>query len=256
LIQQSPRVAKLLTSLARITPFIAGFSLLLVALSASHELGYFAYLGANFFQSFVSVTDYFSNAILWLPFAVATAAGWWNWDWLWESPPKPQLKNWKTWIFPGLMLIVPIVNFVFLEEGIPALYLISFVYFWILFGDHILPSPKQITPVAAEIRKLLKIGIPVCAAMFTLGYINAQNDMKSFSGAYIIRLKDGDRTVLQIPIRNFSRGILVRDVEANSLVFIRWENIDSIAKIYNSHTGQTLSCIWFGISCKGTNSPL
>jgi hypothetical protein len=45
---------------------LASATLALLLLSVCHEYGYFWGVGSRF-QTFVSTTDYFSNAILWLP---------------------------------------------------------------------------------------------------------------------------------------------------------------------------------------------
>lgn len=61
--------APLRVLLTSATGIVALLTVSLLALSVSHEWGYFWVVGSHF-QTFVSTIDYLSNGVLWLPFAL------------------------------------------------------------------------------------------------------------------------------------------------------------------------------------------
>ncbi len=255
-----PRISKkgspLQSIIEKITALLAAFTVLIVALSVSHELGYFAYIGGRFFQTFLTATDYFTNAILWLPVAALTAIGWINYDWIWKQTPVPKKKEWRSWILPTIIIGIPVLCFVFLPEGPPTFYFMLFLYLWVLFSNRFISVENAEIALYVELLKLVKIGIPVCVALFTLGYISAKSDLNSFSGAYVIRLTNQGEPILRIPLRNFDKGLLARDAITNRIEFIRWDAIRSVSKPSELDSGMALGCRWFGIWCKAINNAL
>ena len=233
--------------LERITGLIAATTIFIIVVSASHEFGYFLRLG-RFFQTFATASDYFTNALLWIPIGIITAIGWWNYGFLWTEPPRPNRKDWKTWIVPTLILGPAIGTFVFTSGGFTAFYLFALVYLWFLFFDRWVPGASPDVPLSIEVRSLFKFAVPLCLAFMTLGYSTATSDVISTSDPYIFRLKDTSNAELRIPLRNFERGILTRDVINDRIEFVPWDNIKAIAKPESSGS-PPLSCRWFGISC-------
>lgn len=244
----------MLANFEKITALVAAFTITVVALSASHELGYFAYVGGRFFQTFLTASDYFANSLLWLPFAALTAVGWLNYEWIWKQTPRPVKGRWNSWIMPGIIVSIPALMFIFFEEGPPTFYFMVFIYFWILFSDSILTSVPG-SPLQSDLIKLAKIAVPICVGLFTLGYANAKDDLKSFSGTYVIYLDGENLPILRIPLRNFDKGLLARDPSKNTLEFIRWDSIKTVSKPIATN-GKTLGCVLFEIWCKPINSPL
>jgi len=51
----------------------------LLLMSVSHEYGYFWAVGRHF-QTFLATSDYFSNAVLWLPAMMLALYGFLDWD--------------------------------------------------------------------------------------------------------------------------------------------------------------------------------
>lgn len=242
--------------LERITSVIAAMSALIVALSVSHEFGYFSYIG-RFFQAFVTASDYFTNAILWMPVAIITIVGWQNWKFLWLDPPRATFNNWTSWILPTLLLGVPILLFLFVSEGGAYGYLAALVYLWFLFFDRFAPGAGLASEVSIELRSLVKIGFPVCAALFTLGYEHARSDLnvRANREPYLIRLKDQPLVSLRIPLRNFDKGVLLSDPTNHRIEFTKWDKIDSISKPLDTSAKAPLSCPLFGILC-GANGAI
>lgn len=241
------------TLFERITGLVTAGSALLIILSVSHEFGYFTYIGL-FYQAFVSATDYFTNAILWLPIAAITALGWQNnWEFVWKTPPTIKFKQWKSWILPSLIVGIPISVFIFSSEGVPLFYLVLLVYIWVLSYDYLAPARDSDSRIATELRRMCKIAVPVCAALFTIGYQSARDDLKTTTTTYIVKLKDQSKVSLKIPLRNFDKGVLLRDPTEKRIEFIKWDLIDSIAKLDDTNKNAVpLVCRWFGISCGST----
>ncbi|MBS0245171.1 MAG: hypothetical protein JSR61_01015 [Proteobacteria bacterium] len=232
----------------KLTTLVAALTALIIALSASHELGYFTFIGGAFFQSFASVSDYFSNALLWAPFAALTAAGWLNYDWIWKATPRPRKGDWPSWIVPALIILIPALSFFFLKEGPPTFYFMLFLYGWLLYSEKFIKGHDNTEPFFKELLKLARIAVPICAGLYTLGYTNAKSDLTTIDGAYIMELRGQDKPVLRIPLRSFDKGVLVRDPIENRIIFINWSDVRSISKLI-ANRDQSLGCKWFNILC-------
>lgn len=236
--------------LERITGLLAAGSALVITLSVSHELGYFTYIGSYFFQAFVTASDYFTNAILWMPIAVISIASWRNYNFLWNETPKIIRGEWKSWIVPALLVGGPILMFIFMQEGITTLYCVSAVYLWFLFFDYFFPKTNQGPALSSDLRELFKIVTPVCAALFTLGYDHASGDLNlKAKSPYIIRLKDSEDALLRVPLRSFDKGVLFNDPIKGRIEFVRWEKIDSIVKPMDLREREPISCLLFSLRC-------
>lgn len=79
-------------------------------------------------------------------------------------------------------------------------------------------------------RQTLRLGLPIICAVFVLGYYNAASDLKRFSDPYILRLKSTEQKQLKIMLRNFEKGLLLRDTLTNRVEFLRWEDVAAIEK--------------------------
>ena len=241
-------------SLEKMTGLLAALSALIITLSVSHEYGYFTYMG-SFFQTFVTATDYFTNAIMWMPLAIVTALGWQNWSFLWKDIPKIEKGNWKSWILPSIILGVPILAFIFLSEAIPYFYLGAAVYLWFLSFDRFAPKLNNESQLALEIRNLVKIGVPICAALFNVGYERAKTDLtsKSSSITYILKVKDTQDVTLRVPLRTFDKGILVNNPLSHRVDFLKWDQIETIEKLTDVGSRDPLSCRWMNVLCDWTH---
>jgi membrane protease YdiL (CAAX protease family) len=89
--------------LDRFATIAAILTFAIVALSVSHEYGYFWAVGQQF-QAFVTPSDYFANATLWLPATILSIWGMINWRQL-RTPELPSKTNWKSWIVPFLVFV-------------------------------------------------------------------------------------------------------------------------------------------------------
>lgn len=237
--------------LERITGLLAAGSALVIMFSVSHELGYFTYIGSYFFQAFVTASDYFTNAILWLPIAIISIATWRNYKFLWNETPKVTPGEWRSWIVPALLLGGPILMLIFMSEGVTAFYCVGLIYLWFLFFDYIIPKADPNSVLSVDLRELFKIVTPVCAALFTLGYDHASGDLNIHAKSpYIVHLKDSQDALLRIPLRSFDKGVLFNDPVNGRIEFMRWEKIDSLVKPRELREREPISCILASIRCR------
>jgi hypothetical protein len=236
------------TILDKITGLVAAFTVFLVALSVSHEFGYFVHLGVPFFQTFVSATDYLTNAILWAPVGVISAIAWYNLGWLWNSPPLPTKGDWRSWRAPAVIIGLPLLIFIFAPDGIPLLYFSPVLYLWVILFDKFMPGANPKTRLAGELRSLLKIVVPICVAAFIIGYDRAGGDLSLKSGPYLLQIKGHDHVSLRIPLRNFDKGILVKDSNSNRIEFMKWDQVESVSKPISGQS-RSLGCYLFGFLC-------
>jgi len=130
------------------------------------------------------------------------------------------------------------------------LYLFIVIYFWVLLFERFVPQGKPEIPFSIELRKLLKLGGVACAAMFTLGYINASGDLKRTgdTSIYVIHTKSaGD--LKRIPLRNFEKGMLVHEPINNRVEVVLWTDVKSVEKPVTPNSNQSLVCRWFKVLC-------
>jgi hypothetical protein len=231
--------------LDRATALIAVSTVGLLIFSVFHEWGYFWVVGSSF-QSFLSSTDYFANAILWLPIA---AIGVWasvNFK-LFQSGPN----DWRTFsgiVYLATAIIFPLIVFFYTPYFLaPTTFFLSFITFWILFFDRIVR--KKENPLFEQIRLAAKYTGPICVGMFAYGMLQGGDDLARYDDPYLIEMKDNRGQLPRIVLRNFDKGILVRDAVQNHIEFVKWDEVVKLTKMSSGKRRESFSCDWFGIYC-------
>ena len=107
----------------------------------------------------------------------------------------------------------------------------------------------------ATLRRIVQFAIPIAAATFVFGFIDGNNDLRSYRNPYIFHMKDDNQDELRIVLRNFDKGVLVRDPVKGRVEFIRWENVISIGRIAVATQNVPLSCYWLGLGCGEVVTP-
>ena len=85
--------------------------------------------------------------------------------------------------------------------------------------------------------------------MFVYGSADANIDLTRKDNPYAFHLKGEQTERLEIFLRNFDRGVLVRDPVDNKIFFYRWDEITSISKSATEISGPML-CWIFPSWCK------
>jgi len=89
--------------------------------------------------------------------------------------------------------------------------------------------------------------------MLGYGISSGYSDLRKTTDVYAVNQKEQQGTRQLVLLRSFEKGILVRDVSARRLEFIRWESINSISRLLSVEKSVGYLCLWFGISCRGIN---
>jgi hypothetical protein len=223
---------------------------ILLALSVTHEYGYFHTIGPHF-QTFISTSDYFANAVLWLPL-MFIAYGWVDWKQLREDqePTKRVLKEWRTWIWPAFgvawLLFLTVTTRWPPGYGYLTFSLVMFFLFWATAWRNVVTFLPPAEDGLIKIGRLaIRLGVPLLAAVFVLGWWNAAVDLERYSNPYIFRFKGSDDHSLRIVLRNFDKGVLMKNAVDNRVEFRRWEDIVAIEKPIENQT-RPIVCWAFG----------
>jgi hypothetical protein len=79
--------------------------------------------------------------------------------------------------------------------------------------------------------QLIRLGPPMIVGMFLYGSIDAGSDLERNDRPYAFHFKDNDVPQLRLFLRNFDKGVLVRNAMSNRLEFYKWDNIVSRSRI-------------------------
>jgi hypothetical protein len=124
---------------------------------------------------------------------------------------------------------------------------VAFFIVWSRIWRSFVPNIEE--PFRVWSRQAIRIGPPAIVGMFLYGSIDAGIDLKRTDQPYIFRLKQSDHGELRIFLRNFDKGVLVRNVSDNRIEFYKWENIDTVARIAPQQS-RTALCWMTGWPCK------
>jgi hypothetical protein len=167
---------------------MATVALLLVSLS--HEYGYFWHVGRHF-QTFLTTSDYFNNAILWLPFIVFGLYVYLDWGILLGVKPFPPFGfNWASAIFGAFIAVLLLAQVFFTSSAFGIV--LSILPLWFMYGMRLLPFSEANSEILLQVRRALFI-VPVVGAMlFAWGVDRGKYDILSFDEPYTIQTKAGE----------------------------------------------------------------
>lgn len=227
---------------------LAAATLGLLFLSVCHEYGYFWIVGSRF-QTFLSTTDYFSNAILWLPVLTFLLYSYLDWGVMLGNKKYNFGKNWKWKLaFWSVTLGFPVFAFFDFKESFAFTYALPIIFVWVGFVAGNLPYANTRSEVLRMAHRAMVIGPVVAVIAFSAGVMQAESALASFSEPYRLDLKAGirlNRTLL----RTFDKGVLVRDPSADRIEFIRWDDLLSLSRLAPTIRKEPFSCSWFKINC-------
>ena len=238
---------------------VGAITVAILAMSLAHEYAYFMVIGSQF-QTFLTTTDYLTNGVVWLPFAILFLYNWADWGKLKDVPQLPTKKNWKkwtTWIGPVLATAYFLFTVAFFTwpldyfEGINVLIVLFFL--WSKLWRTYLPKAEIEEPFRSWIRQAVRLGPPAIFGLFIYGSIQANTDLTRMDQPYIFRLKGADHSELRIFLRNFDKGVLVRNASDNRIEFYKWHDIETVARVAPT-IPKTFLCRWTGWMC-GTPQP-
>ncbi|MGX9431600.1 MULTISPECIES: hypothetical protein [Bradyrhizobium] len=225
-------------------------TLVLLLFSVTHEFGYFLVIGASF-QTFASTSDYFANATQWIPSTAIIMYVWLDWRAILGKRvfAPPISKHWRTWVIPGFFAAGLVTTFFFSSELVSIAVFFPLLYVWLVYGARLLPFEDRTEPVFQQARAALSV-IPVVAmAAFFIGIERGKSALRQTTGPYAISMKNGEQRN-RVLLRNFERGMLVRNVADQRIEFIRWDQIDEVSRFAAAKPADvSTACSWLRLNC-------
>ncbi len=220
----------------------------LLLLSVSHEYGYFWVIGSHF-QTFLTTTDYFSNAVLWLPALFIAIYAYLDWD-VMLGLRRYALPgcNWNGVVWAFIVIVLPIIAFFFFPYPSPFTFILPLVIVWLMYGARLLPFADTDAELLLQVRRVLTILPVVMAVAFGWGISQGINDLRSFGEPYTLQTKASPNQH-RILLRTFDKGILARDVAESRIEFIQWDELLKLYRFAPPPRAVPLSCSWFGLNC-------
>ncbi len=225
----------------------------ILAMSWTHEYGYFSTIGRQF-QTFLTTTDYVANGALWLPLAVLFIYQTIEWGPLSLQPKeKKKITGWKgraLWI--GLLLWVAYIaaTLTWPVDYASAVVLLGFAaLFWSSNWRKVYDKISLEEQLQLIVRELIRLGPPIAIGMFLYGSVNAASDLTRANNVYLFKFKDEKQhSQLYIFLRNFDHGVLVRDAVEKRIVFLKWDDIREVSLTTPEKTN-SLGCWLANFNC-------
>ncbi|WP_426409444.1 hypothetical protein [Bradyrhizobium ganzhouense] len=231
---------------------LGGVTVALLLMSVCHEYGYFLAVGQHF-QTILTTTDYFGNAVLWLPFMVVTM--YISIDWnvlLGRRIIKPFGINWGSLFWFALIVVWP-VTALFLPFAGPAAWVWAIALLWMMYSDKLLPFEDAEDETLLLLRRAMVVLPVVSALLFDHGYSHGREDLRTFDSPYDIEIRSGG-TIHRIMLRSLDKGLLVRDAANNRVEFLRWDDVVRLSRLARPMT-TPLACRWLGWNCPESIDP-
>jgi hypothetical protein len=255
-------------------------------LSVVYEQAYFSVIGKEF-RIIASLTDYFANALDWLPAVLTLLIGYWIFlvlvalmtpklttpkakavasgaaaatpvDSSQAAPAKETDKSGPeiTWgAIVATLIAVGIVMYIYLFSD-PASELgfaivLSFVI-WMFVVAFAVSRGGEFQAWIGTMTKVFVLFVPiVVGGIYGLGLQAAYRDLGSPRETFSLTRKDAQA---QPPeevnvLRTFDRGVLLRLPKQQVNQFLRWDEIRSITLPREGHAGKSLACRQLGWPC-------
>lgn len=224
-------------------------------MSAVHEFGYFLMVG-TFFQTLLTPSDYFSNMLIWVTTIPLFAIPWFRWDILSEKSRLQRLGMNRNGAMFLLLVCILLGTFLFGPHWLLWFAALPGLTLWLIYGPDIVPFKNTRSKSLYQLRLTLFSAPVVLSLLFVWGIFDGQRDLKRLTDVYTIQTRR-DGKIQRILMRNFDKGLLVRDAVANKVEFIKWDDVSGISHAgVDFSTWHPLSCSLFGLFCPTGPPPL
>jgi hypothetical protein len=229
----------------------------LLLTSIVHEYGYFSLIGRNF-QTLLTTSDYLANAVLWLPLVLMFALGveWENLD-VRPSTQKLSWKDWRRWpaaLFAVIMLLAIITSpwppSPLSMSGI----MLIIIWIWSRVHKRFYRPIEGLEDLNLIYLRVVKVGPPFLALVFLWGWIQGSIDARTTSDPYLVRFKDQEQAQLRVLLRNFERGLLMRNAVSNRIEFQKWDGVLTLEKV-PSDSSESFACFFISALCHRKEIP-
>ena len=235
------------TFLDNFAAVLGSATIALLLLSVSHEYGYFWIVGSKF-QTFLSTTDYFSNAILWVPVMIIGMYGYLDWDVLLGKRRYEIGRGWWNAIFFLSMFGSPVIAFFFYDHVWVFTFILPAIYLWVAYIVGKLPYANAESEGQRIMHRAMVIAPVVALVSFGYGVGQGQSALETFSEPYQLELKQGIK-INRIILRTFDKGVLVHDPSESRVEFIKWDELQRLSHFSVPENKVPPSCSLLGINC-------
>ncbi len=221
-----------------------------------HEYGYFGIIGSHL-QTIATTYDYLANAFIWLPTAMGAVFT------LQALEPAMPIEKTRTdagtttyqirhqglfyfvWILAGIgVLMYLLLGGITAALSVISLFGLTAIYFVTrkLKGDR-----EKLTAY-----RLTAFGIYLALLAYGYGVRTGYQDLAKAEDVYAIEQKDSQGQVTRqlVLLRIFDKGLLVRDLPAQRVEFLRWDSIARLSRLLpNPRAAKGYLCIWFEVAC-------
>jgi hypothetical protein len=248
---------ELLAKLSAVTTlFVALFSVI-------YEWAYFLIVGREF-QRFASASDYLTDALEWIPtiilvtfisafinFLVARIKNW-------PADYRDFGTDFSTWRFNTSVLFVGIfllasaaISYLFLPPTAIEIYILILGFGWPFVVRYIFTHENAPNISGTIWGTAITYGPIISVFSLTLGLLFGVNALGKIDPVYSINLSKGDASLKVIILKNFERGLLIRDPVRGIVEFIPWEQIKTVDRTVFPESINSRSCQTFGWPCLG-----
>jgi hypothetical protein len=231
--------------------FIGVTSFVVLLMTIVHEWGYFYVLGWHL-QTIATTYDYLSNSFVWLPTIAGILVGAQGLEaTMTVEGDRVRLDRLVLIIASAIPAIAILLYFLIGGQSSPALSISSLVGIATVFIITKLVSGKWV----AKDRKHRFVLVAPLVVLLMLGYgiTSGYSDLSKTSDIYTVNQKESQSTRPLVLLRSFEKGILVRDMPAGRIEFIRWENVNSLSRLLVTEKSVGYLCVWFNVVCHGSD---
>jgi hypothetical protein len=107
------------------------------------------------------------------------------------------------------------------------------------------------TPERLSNYRITLLGMYLVLLAFGYGVKTAYSDLAKSDDVYAVDQKDGQGRVRQLVLlRIFEKGVLVRDLPAQRVEFLRWDSINNMSRLLlTPRPTKGYLCSWFNVAC-------
>jgi hypothetical protein len=233
---------------------VGTITVVMLAMSVSHEYGYFWSIGRPF-QTFLTTTDYLANGVLWLPFALVFIYVTFQWnETRSDLPQKTNLTKSQKRLGNGLFIVFVLLLFAMatwpLDLIVGSDLIIVGVLVWARIWRRFVTVVMLDDPFQLIVQQMIQFGPPIILALFVYGSVNANTDLNRTDDPYTFQFKNEETPKQKIFLRNFDRGVLVRDAAEKRIEFYKWDDIAEISRAVPKPS-VSFMCRRYGFMCEG-----
>lgn len=180
--------------------------------------------------------------------------GWWDsWrDWEAWKQWRPW-RTWRTWAAPLFLGVIGVWNVAIATwppQSYLMIYLTTFlIWVWARLHRRMFPPLDVLSDEQNSIyQRIVKFGPPSLIVVFTWGMVQGSSDAKSVGDPYLVKFKDRERAEERIFLRNFDRGLLMRNAVSQKIEFHRWDEVVTLERVPREPAGP-LACYLITAFC-------